>query len=252
MAISIGFKPYVLNAYAALVGEKPGNTALSDHVAFISNTGIGVAGYKAALEGYFATTSSAALATALLTNMGLTGIFTQEQAEAFLAANPGNRVGAIIDLSMQLYSYNGTDAQLLTAKAAYASAIDASGVYSNNAANPNGESLTITSGQSFALTAGFDSLIGGAFDDVFTARTIGNANTLNDGDKIDGGAGKDTLYVDFTSLGNAITPRLTSIESVVIRAQTTTTDATNGNNTSGAPLVQIDAQRCWPLTRPTT
>ena len=243
MAISIGFKPYVLNAYAALVGEKPGNTALSDHVAFISNTGIGVAGYKAALEGYFATTSSAALATALLTNMGLTGIFTQEQAEAFLAANPGNRVGAIIDLSMQLYSYNGTDAQLLTAKAAYASAIDASGVYSNNAANPNGESLTITSGQSFALTAGFDSLIGGAFDDVFTARTIGNANTLNDGDKIDGGAGKDTLYVDFTSLGNAITPRLTSIESVVIRAQTTTTDATNGNNTSGAPLVQIDAQR---------
>jgi len=246
MAIFLGFKPYVINAYAALVGQKPGSTALNDHLSFISNPGVGVAGYKAALESYFATTSSAALATALLTNLGLTGIFTQAQAEAFLAANPGNRVGAIIDLSMQLYSYNGTNAQVFAAKTAYASAIDASNAYS--ATNANGESLATTAGKTFTLTTGIDNLTGTAFGDVFLARTINSGNSFNDGDSLDGGAGADTVYLDFVGIGNAITPVLRNIETVVVRAQSAGTDAngtdsSDGNNQTGGYTVQIDAQR---------
>ncbi len=91
-------------------------------------------------------------------------------------------------------------------------------------------------------------MVGTAGIDTFVANTVLNANTLQDADSIDGGAGNDSLYVDLVSQANAITPKLTNIESVIIRAQATTTDATNGNNTSsGAPgftnLVQIDAQR---------
>ncbi len=93
------------------------------------------------------------------------------------------------------------------------------------------KSINTSAGQTINLTTGFDSLMGTALNDTFIARTIGNVNTLNDGDTIDGGAGTDILYVDFTHVGNAITPVLTNIETVVIRAQTTTNDrSTNGNN----------------------
>lgn len=100
-------------------------------------------------------------------------------------------------------------------------------------------------GGSFTLTAApapADNLIGTSGSDVFLARTVNNANTLQDGDRIDGGAGADTLYADMTGTGVAITPIFTNLESVVIRAQSTTADPINGNNMTSRP-VQIDAQR---------
>jgi hypothetical protein len=242
MAINIGFKSIVLNAYAVLAGEKPGYAALQDHLSYVQAAGVGVTGYKAALESYFASSTTATLATALLTNLGLSASFTQAQAEAFLNANTGNRVGAMLNLADQLYSYGGADAALKTAQAAYVAKIAVSNVYSSNAQNLYGESINTATGQTINLTVGFDSLIGTALNDSFNARTIGNANTLNDRDMIDGGAGTDTLYVDFTNLTNAITPVLTNIENVVIRAQSTTADSANGNNMYNN-TVQIDAQR---------
>ena len=242
MAINIGFKSIVLNAYAVLAGEKPGYAALQDHLGYVQAQGIGLTGYKAALEAYFSSTSTATLATALLTNLGLTTSFTQAQAEAFLNANTGNRVSAMLSLADQLYSYGGTDAALKTASAAYVAKIAVSNVYSSNEQNVYGESINTAAGQTINLTTGFDSLMGTALNDTFNARTIGNVNTLNDRDTIDGGAGTDIIYADFTNLGNAITPMLTNIETVVVRAQTTTTDPTNGNNLANG-TVQIDAQR---------
>ena len=250
----------VLNAYAVLVGATPGNAAFREHQAFINTAGVGSNGYRAALENFLAPTSTAALAATMLTNLGLNGSFTVAQATAFLNANPGNRAGAMMDLAAQLYSYSGTDAALLTAKAAYVTSINNSFTFSNNTANVSGQPITgaPTTGVTLALTAGFDNLVGTAFADSFTARTIGNANTLNDGDRIDGGAGIDTVYVDFAASngGLAITPVLRNIETVVIRAQGIPVDATNGNNVSGNPnaaaddnllstvnTVQIDAQR---------
>ena len=223
----------VLNAYAVLIGSTPGNAAFKDHQAFI--TANGVTAYKAALEGYASSVmTNAQLATALLANLGLGTSFTQAQAEAFLTANAGNRVGAMTDLAAALYGYSGTDAKLLASKAAYVTAIEGSFNFSNNIANVNGQALTaaVVDGQTYALTVLVDNLVGSAFNDSFVARTLNNANTFNDGDKIDGGAGTDTVYVDFTSLGNAITPVLKNIETVVFRAQTTTTDSTNGDRKS--------------------
>ena len=253
MALLLPSQSAILTAFAVLTGTSPGNIAFRDHQAFINTPGVGVNGYKAALEGYLATTSTASLATALITNLGLGASFTQAQAVAFLNANPGNRVGAMIDLSAQLYNYTGTDAGLLTARNAYASAIDGSYTYSVNAANTDQTPFpSLTTGTTIALKVGFDNVVGTAFADTFLARTIGNAATLNDGDQIDGGAGIDTVYVDFATSngGLAITPVLKNIETVVIRAQGIPVDATNGNNIGGGTggfanqnIVQIDAQR---------
>jgi len=71
---------------------------------------------------------------------------------------------------------------------------------------------------------------------------------MNDGDMIDGGAGADTVYMDFMSVGNAITPVLKNVESVVVRAQSAGSDvngvsSVDGNNMPSARTVQIDAQR---------
>ncbi|MBK7053324.1 MAG: hypothetical protein IPH54_23170 [Rhodoferax sp.] len=249
MAITIGFKSIVLNAYAVLAGEKPGSAALGEHLAYIQSPGVGVTGYKAALEAYFSTTSTATMAASLLANLGLSPAFTQAQAEAFLTAAGSNRVGAMMDLATALYSYNGTDAALLTAKTSYQAKIMASDVYSSNSMNKYGEAINTSAGQTIALTTGFDSLMGTAMADTFLGRSVGNANTLTDGDRLDGGAGTDTLIVDFLSQGNAITPVLSNIETVVIRAQSAGSDAngtgatTDGNNQLSGQTVQIDAQR---------
>ena len=128
-----------LNVFAALEGQKAGNANLTGHKAFIDANGS--AAYTAALEGHFAPTSDADLANSLLTNLGLGSLFTQAQAEAFLAGNPGNRVGAILALADQLYDYNGTDAALLSAHNTYKASVDGAYEYSINPANVASEPL---------------------------------------------------------------------------------------------------------------
>jgi hypothetical protein len=98
-----------------------------------------------------------------------------------------------------------------------------------------------------------DNFVGTAGNDSFLARTINGADTFQDGDMLDGGAGTDVVYLDFVSVGNAITPNLKNIESVVVRAQSGGTDknangggvvdAADGNNMPSTRTVQIDAQR---------
>lgn len=107
----------------------------------------------------------------------------------------------------------------------------------------------------FTLTIGQDKFVGSAVNDMFLARTINNGNTLQDGDQIDGGAGNDTLVADLHAfndsdvLDSAITPVLTNVETVVIRAQSTPPGIGNGGlaNIGGNNLstsgVFIDAQR---------
>ncbi|MBK7005353.1 MAG: hypothetical protein IPH37_09505 [Burkholderiales bacterium] len=127
----------VLHAYAVLLGMTPGNAAFKDHQAYIASQTN--AGYLSAVESYFAGTSTASLASTALTNLGLTSVITQADAEAFLNANPGNRAGALVAAGQWLYSYSGTDAVTLAAKAAYVNAIESSYAYSNNAVNVNGK-----------------------------------------------------------------------------------------------------------------
>ncbi len=92
------------------------------------------------------------------------------------------------------------------------------------------------------LTTKQDILTGTAGADTFIGRIIDNANTLQNGDIINGGAGMDILQAD---IGNSqkvvIAVETTGIEQVVIRAQAVYSD-TSDNNMMSTADVQIDAE----------
>lgn len=135
----------------------------------------------------------------------------------------------------------GADPTTVPSTAAVIGAIQANIANAGDAILNMQGNLTLTAPSALNPVA-VDNLTGTSGADVFLARTLNNANTLNDGDRIDGGAGVDTLYADMTGTGVAITPIFTNLENVVIRAQATTSDPINGNNMTNRP-VQIDAQR---------
>ena len=92
----------------------------------------------------------------------------------------------------------------------------------------------------FELTTGHDNITGTSGNDLFKAYILGDSNTLNTGDKIDGGAGKDTLEADITDYGfsSALTPITNNVEIVKFRVQESH-KATGDNNV----WARIDAER---------
>lgn len=110
-----------------------------------------------------------------------------------------------------------------------------------NALNDSG--VPTGSGQEFNLKVGEDNLTGSAGDDVFKALVAeqnggGTANTLENIDKLDGGAGsKDTLTA--TLDGGSAAPLLNSVESVLVRfASAATLDLAN---TTGVGSVTVNS-----------
>ncbi|MES2262014.1 MAG: DUF4214 domain-containing protein [Pseudomonadota bacterium] len=103
--------------------------------------------------------------------------------------------------------------------------------------------------QTFSLTTGVDAILGSAANDTINARILNNANTLQSGDVVNGGAGVDRLNADIgNSQAFAITPETVGVETIAIRAQAVSTDSTD-NNLSRANRVQIDAERSVGVTR---
>lgn len=104
-------------------------------------------------------------------------------------------------------------------------------------------------GSTFALGLLPDALVGTASNDTFVASIFNNSNSLQSGDRIDGGAGTDTLRAD---IGNsqlfALRAETINVENVVIRAQAVSTDSTD-NNTSRTSEVQIDADSMQGVLR---
>ncbi len=103
-----------------------------------------------------------------------------------------------------------------------------------------------STGNSFNLTIGQDTVNGTAGNDTFTARIFDNQNTLQSGDAINGGTGSDTLVADIGNSQNfAITPELNSVETVKIRVQAEQFDS-GDNNIAGVGI--IDAERSVGVT----
>lgn len=223
----------VLNAYAVMIGETPGNAALTSHLEYLNANG--TEAYTSALNSVFASYSTAQLATSLLTNLHLSSVFTQEDAEAYLNANAGNRVGAMMDLANALYNYTGDDEGVLAAKSTYVDEISGSYTYSSNADNSSGASLTdsglTTGGQSFTFTNSIDNLVGTSGDDTF----IGDAATMSNADQLNGGEGSDTLKMFAT--GSTDVPTMNGVETVYLSGATGDHDfSTKGDVTA----LQID------------
>ncbi len=248
MILMLPSQSLVLNAYAVLVGQTPGNAALAEHQAYI--TANGEAGYKTALNNIFANYTTASLATTLLANLGLGSVFTQADAEAYLTQNASNRVAAMMDLASALYNYAGDDAGIVAAKTTYSASIESSYNYSIDTANTTGTTLTgdvVSGGQTFTLTASADTLSPtsataayktSAGDDTFRAPTDGFLGTA---DYIDAGGGTDTLTATIIANSQTIAPVTKNLENITLTitavdAKTTTFDATD---VTGATTVTI-------------
>lgn len=96
-------------------------------------------------------------------------------------------------------------------------------------------------GQTYDLTIGLDNLVGTSGNDMFVAYDFDDQNTLQSGDRIDGGAGDDTLEADLVveggSSSNTVTPITNNVEVVKFNARDTTTTGSNFTN------ARVDAER---------
>lgn len=206
--------PYsgVINAYVILAGQKPGSTSYNEHKSFIDAQG--QTAYIAALNSAFAGVSNAAMGTLLLNNTGLSGVFTQAEAESYLAANQANRVQAVLDLAASLSSYAGPSEAILAAKATFVATVSNAYAYASVAGNTTDAATSATSvntGTTITLTTAVDDANGGDGDDVING-ILGTSGTYTVADDINGGAGTDTL--NLLTNGSAIAGGLVSLDSI--------------------------------------
>jgi len=96
-----------------------------------------------------------------------------------------------------------------------------------------------TSGQTFTLTTGIDTLQGTSGSDTFVASFDGAAtSTSNLGDSIDGGAGTDTVKV-YSNAAATVVPNLTNVENLWIND--TVHESRNVSGISGLTSVELDS-----------
>ena len=159
----------VLNAYTLFVGQSPSAADFSAHVAFI--TANGPDAYNAFLNSVAKDIPVATLASNMLTNLGLTGVFTQAEAVTYLTSNSSNLGGAMTAVATATLNYvsDATFANndlMVAASAAYVTTASNSLTYSTTATNTSAGSLTATTaavtGESFTLTTGVDAAPTGA------------------------------------------------------------------------------------------
>jgi len=101
----------------------------------------------------------------------------------------------------------------------------------------NDDPTAPVAGQTFALTAGTDNRTGTSGDDTFDAGlSTSNLQTLNSGDRLDGGAGNDELFA--TINGSVAPTSLTNIERVTATVVTaaSTLDLTAATGVSSVTL----------------
>lgn len=233
--------------YIAFYGQAPSNP--------IYNNLIGVAGasnvFNLALTigNQFSTVSDAALATQVLTNIGITSstipaasyTALQTALTSAFAAYPTQR-GIVVLNALNLLTQLETDATFGTVAQTFNQAVTNSYVYASNTANTQTQTvgniattqpLTVNAGDIVNGTTGNDNINGNLF---FNTPSGTFFQTLNTGDAVNGGTGTDTLNLGFNAgAAQNINATLTSIENLSINttgAGATTLDMTNSTGLS--------------------
>ena len=251
----------IIRMAEALYNLRPGSTYLDNFRNYVADKGVD--DFANTLASNFASKTDEELADIVIANVHITGDAATE-AKAFLvgqfAADSTARGKAILD-GVNVLAGVGADPQLSAASEAFNADVKASLEYSklagntevaasDAAADKTADDLAALAkaAEALKLTVSGDDIAGTDGDDAFTAKIVDNANTLQTGDVIDGGAGVDTLTADLgTSQSFAITAETNSVEKVVIRAEARAeTNDTNDNNMTDA--VQIDAERMVGVT----
>lgn len=179
----------------------------------------------------FGAQTTAQVAATLVANLGITGAGVAEavtyvtaKLNAVAPAARGEEIASIINM----FSGMTNDAVYGAAAQNWNAQVDASAHYTGSA------NIAIGSAIQQALTGDMDVLFGSAMADLFTADLSSGGNTLQSGDRIDGGAGNDTLQAMLGANGDqfAITAKTSSIEKVIVQAQSLSYD-TGDNNVAG-------------------
>lgn len=196
--------------------------------------------------------ATSTVAAMVVGNLGLTGAAATAGTQAIvdLLAGVANEArGAAIADIVNLFAGLTADPTYGAAAAAFNTKVAGAVAYSGTVGSVDAVLGNLPSATSFMLGTGRDNITATAGNDTFWAYIENNANTLQSGDWMDGGAGVDTLYADMGSSQNfAVTPQTTNVETIVIRGQSRATD-TGDNNVAGQGRVLIDAQRISGETR---
>lgn len=111
-------------------------------------------------------------------------------------------------------------------------------------------------GVNLALGVGIDNLVGTVGNDTIVAKVVDNQNTLQNSDKINGGAGVDRLDAEIAlSQKFAIMATTSNVETVAIHAQSVGNDSNNNNmvdpvtGLNYSNHAQIDAQNMVGVTQ---
>ncbi len=199
----------------------------------------------------FSASTDAAVATILVTNLGLASVTGLDNWVAAQLTAAGSHKGAKVVELLNGFANMTADATYGAYATAFNAKVDAALAVSQTTDSKSGAFATAgaVTGATFTLTAGIESVVGTGADDVINASAV-NAVTgaaltnLNVGDKIDGGAGRDTLNITSTADNNKVLPAAGDIKNVEVINITgannlgTTTTATAAAS-AGAKQVQV-------------
>jgi hypothetical protein len=185
----------------------------------------------------FSSATDAAVATTLVTNLGLTSVAGLSNWIAAQLTAAGSHKGAkIVDL-LNGFAQMTADATYGAYATAFNASVDAALVLSQTTGNAGGSFAAAgTSGATFTLTTGVDAIVGTAGNDVINAYALNSsgaaATTLSAFDSIDGGAGIDTanIYVD-TANNGTFSGTFTNVEKF------------NIDNTTATAAAAVDASK---------
>lgn len=237
--------------YGAVVGTTTNNAVLAD---------IASVGYDTTVNGYytytFGATPKATVAANMAANMGITtasvGAANVTVATNYIVgqlnANPGKEGVAMTNV-LGMWSGMTSDPVFGAVATAWNATIANAQAYTASGSTADVSIAGAAAGMTYLLTTGIQNILGTAGADTFNAYIQDNANTLQSGDVIDGGAGVDTLYADIgNSQSFAITAQTSNIENISIRAQSNDSEWAS-NNTNNQDGVNIDAQRMTGVSK---
>jgi hypothetical protein len=160
----------------------------------------------------FAKSTDLAVATTLITNLGLSTVagldnWVAAQLTAAGTAGKGAKIVSLLNdfAGMTADTTYGTQATAFNAK------VDAALAASQKTGAVEGKfetaGVVAVTNATFTLTSSLDSVVGGAGDDTINAAAVNPttgaaATNLTSGDSIDGGAGTDTLNITMTAANN--------------------------------------------------
>jgi len=245
MATSPDTATEVARIAGALWGTTLGHQSMTAVLAAVDAYGL-TSVVNEAYRSAFGAVSHAAIATLVVSNAGITGATVGNAVAAVQAtldgAAPGDQGAALLAL---LDSFSG-----MTADATYGSfaiefnsRVAAAMVYAATAGSEGGGfGLHLPGHIGFSLSTGTDVQMGSAGDDTFNARLVDGHSTLTTGDRIEGGAGHDTLLADMAAdASSKVSPITTGVESLIVRAINI--------GALGATRVDVDAANMAGLTR---